>query len=121
FVASVITFSGGHWPASEGAAASTVTPAMAAIRTLRISLSPRFERMFRREVSTGANIPANESLRKYPLAPEFIAASYAANLGAFSSARSADGSIAKGASNLKEPILSESANHSSLLPVGQSV
>ena len=49
------------------------------------------------------NITGNESLRKYPLAPEFIAASYAANMAAFAGAHSADGSIAKGASNVKGP------------------
>jgi hypothetical protein len=66
------------------------------------------------------NISGNESLRKYPLAPEFIAAGYADKAAAFAGARSADGSIAKGASTLRESILSESANHSSLSPVGQS-
>ena len=76
--------------------------------------------MFRRGVSTGTNIASNESLRKYPLAPESIAASYAANVTAFAGARSADRSIAKGASHVKESILSESANHSSLSLVGQS-
>jgi hypothetical protein len=76
--------------------------------------------MFRAGFSTGTRITGNESLRKYPLAPEFIAEGCADNAAAFAGVRSVDGSIMRGASNLKEPIPSESANHSSLSPVGQS-
>ena len=75
--------------------------------------------MFRRGVSTETSITGKERLRKYPLAPEFIAGRYADNAAAFAGARCTNGSILKGDSSSRDsPACSKSATQSSLSPTG---
>jgi hypothetical protein len=76
--------------------------------------------MFGRGVSTRTSIIGNRELRKYPLAPEFIAGGYADDGAAFTGTPSTNGFVAKGDSKLKELDLRGSVNRSSLSSLGRA-